>query len=64
MYCLCTNASFDEILERQRHEPLPSREMIECHTGCAKGCGSCIDALLAEAEMLKLLPEATEVCAT
>lgn len=58
MYCICSNASFDEILERQRHQPLPRDEMIERHTGCTKGCGSCVDALLAEAEMLELLPEA------
>lgn len=64
MYCLCSNASFDEILERQRDEPLCGKEMIERHTGCTKGCGSCIDALLADAEMLKLLPEATEACPT
>lgn len=62
MYCLCSNASFDEILERQRDEPLPGKEMIERHTGCANGCGSCIDALLAEAEMLELLPAAVEAC--
>ena len=58
MYCLCSNASFDEILDRQRHEPLSRDEMIERHTGCAKGCGSCVDALLAEAVMRELLPEA------
>jgi bacterioferritin-associated ferredoxin len=64
VYCLCSNASFDEIFDRQRNAPLPCKEMIERHTGCAKGCGSCIDALLAEAEMLELIPEAVEVCVT
>jgi bacterioferritin-associated ferredoxin len=48
---------FDEIFERQRNEPLHRLEMIERHTGCTKGCGSCIDALLVEAEMLDLLPD-------
>jgi bacterioferritin-associated ferredoxin len=62
VYCLCSNASFDEILDRQRNAPLPSKEMIEQYTGCAKGCGTCISALLAEAEMLELLPCAVEAC--
>lgn len=64
MYCLCSNSSFDDILERQRIEPLSRAEMIERHTGCAQGCGSCIDALLAEAEMLDLLSGETATCAS
>lgn len=64
MYCLCSNASFDEILERQRNEPLSCLEMIQRHTACTKGCGSCIDALLAEAEMLELLPGTAGACPT
>jgi len=63
MYCLCSNSSFDDILERQRVAPLPRTEMINRHTGCAQGCGSCIDALLAEAEFLELLPEERATCA-
>jgi NAD(P)H-nitrite reductase large subunit len=62
MYCLCSDSSFDTILERQRTKPLPRELMIEQYTGCSKGCGTCIPALLAEAEMLGLLPGSVEGC--
>lgn len=64
MYCLCSNASFEEIFNRQRSEPLPRQDMIDRHTGCTKGCGSCIDELVAEAEKLELLPDTAGACPT
>jgi hypothetical protein len=59
MYCMCSDASFDDILERQRVRPLPREAMIEQYTGCVAGCGTCIPALMAEARMRDLFPTAT-----
>jgi hypothetical protein len=56
VYCICSNCSFDDILQKQAEGPLPRDEMIECYTSCNQGCGSCIDALVSEAEMLELFP--------
>ncbi|QFX97107.1 (2Fe-2S)-binding protein [Acidithiobacillus thiooxidans] len=44
-YCCCSAATFMEILERQRAEPLPFMELLMVHAGCGGGCGSCIDDL-------------------
>jgi bacterioferritin-associated ferredoxin len=62
MFCICSNSSFDEILELQRDKPLSRENMIAQYTGCSKGCGSCIAALIAEAEMLELLPSSAQAC--
>lgn len=56
MYCICSNRSFDDILSQQRADPLPLNEMITSYTSCTSGCGSCIKALLAEAEISGLDP--------
>lgn len=45
MYCLCSDESHDDIMEKQRLNPLPFERMIETYTGCAQGCGSCIPEL-------------------
>jgi hypothetical protein len=58
MYCLCSNKSFDEILELQEANPVSADEMIAKYTECLGGCGSCINALKAEAEMRELVPQA------
>ena len=44
-YCLCSNLSFNEILEKQKICQLPFKELLEQHTRCSKGCGSCVDKL-------------------
>ncbi len=44
-YCLCSDAMFEEILERQKQRPLPFQGVLENYTGCLKGCGSCIERL-------------------
>ncbi len=54
MYCLCSDQSFDNILWKQANSPLPREKMIEQYTRCNEGCGSCTEALLREAENLKL----------
>ncbi len=45
-YCLCSNASFDEIIARQRAHPLPFQTMLMHYTVCLNGCGSCIESLM------------------
>ena len=44
-YCCCSEATFNEILARQRAEPLPFMELIMVHAGCGTGCGSCLEDL-------------------
>lgn len=58
MYCICSNKSFDDILSQQRADPLPLDQMIAHYTSCSSGCGSCIEALRAEAEMSGIDPAA------
>jgi bacterioferritin-associated ferredoxin len=57
MYCLCSNKSFDEILELQEANPVSPDEMIAKYTDCLGGCGSCINALKAEVEMREIVPQ-------
>lgn len=57
MYCLCSDRAFDTILDLQRKHPLPLDDMISSYTKCNAGCGTCIEALKAEADMLGLVPE-------
>ena len=45
MYCLCSNASFDSIIAKQRARPLIFEEMLAQYTSCRRGCGSCIEPL-------------------
>jgi len=45
MYCLCSNASFDNIVAKQRMCPLPFEKMLMHYTSCRDGCGSCVEAL-------------------
>lgn len=45
MYCLCSDESHDDIMAKQRFDPMPFDVMIAKYTGCAEGCGSCIDEL-------------------
>lgn len=44
-YCLCSDSSFDDILEKQREASLTFQELLEKHTHCLEGCGSCIGKL-------------------
>lgn len=44
-YCCCSEASFNEILARQRAAPLPFMDLIMVHAGCGSGCGSCLEEL-------------------
>jgi len=44
-YCLCSELSYQEILQRQKNRPLEFSEFLDEHTGCNKGCGSCIENL-------------------
>ncbi|MCE5361050.1 (2Fe-2S)-binding protein [Candidatus Igneacidithiobacillus taiwanensis] len=44
-YCCCSAATFQEILARQRAQPLPFMELLMVHAGCGSGCGSCIEEL-------------------
>lgn len=55
MYCLCSNKSFDEVLELQRLAPLPFDEMLKEYTFCCTGCGSCIEELRKRVTTLNLL---------
>lgn len=61
MYCLCSDSSFDDILSRQRNDPLPLDQMIKCYTRCNSGCGTCIPALRAEAALCGLDPAVRSV---
>jgi len=45
VYCLCSDESHDDIMMKQRLEPLPFDLMISTYTACRNGCGSCIDEL-------------------
>jgi bacterioferritin-associated ferredoxin len=45
VYCMCSNASFDSIIKKQRAHPLPFEEMLAQYTSCRQGCGSCIESL-------------------
>lgn len=58
MYCLCSNLSFDAILERQRSQPLPLPQMLERHTSCLSGCRSCVNSLCDAVKRLGLEPKA------
>ena len=51
MYCLCSDESHDDIMRKQRLDPLPFDLMINAYTKCAEGCGSCIEALRERFEM-------------
>ncbi|MEW6611592.1 MAG: (2Fe-2S)-binding protein [Pseudomonadota bacterium] len=44
-YCCCSEASFNEILARQRAEPLPFMDLTMVHAACGSGCGSCLEEL-------------------
>ncbi|PUA28234.1 MAG: hypothetical protein B0W54_17310 [Cellvibrio sp. 79] len=49
MYCLCSNKSFDEIIEKQANARLPLNEFFQTFTSCTTtGCGSCVELLTAE----------------
>jgi bacterioferritin-associated ferredoxin len=58
MYCVCSDASFDEILSLQRQNPLPFHEAIDRYTNCFSGCGSCVEALREVMTHAGLLPSA------
>lgn len=51
MYCLCSDESHDDIMKKQRLNPLPFDLMIAAYTGCAEGCGSCIEELQVRFDM-------------
>jgi len=51
MYCLCSDESHDDIMSKQRLDPLPFHLMIDAYTKCAEGCGSCMEALRERFEM-------------
>ena len=57
MYCLCSNKSFEEIIEQQRENPLPFLQLVEIYTSCNKGCGTCIIRLYEKLSTLGLLIE-------
>jgi hypothetical protein len=46
LFCLCSNSSFQQIIERQEFAPMETfDEMIEAYTSCKEGCGTCIEKL-------------------
>jgi len=44
-YCLCSAMSYEEILTKQKNNPLEFTKFIDQYTDCNRGCGSCIDNL-------------------
>lgn len=44
-YCFCSEASYVEILDKQKSNPLEFTEFLNEHTKCTLGCGSCIENL-------------------
>jgi NAD(P)H-nitrite reductase large subunit len=56
-YCICSNLTFDEIFDFQRTNNLPFLELINSHTRCNEGCGTCIEGLSNYLEAKKLLCE-------
>lgn len=49
MYCMCSDKSFDELIEQQSQSRLPLQKFFETFTECTTtGCGSCVEPLTAE----------------
>jgi bacterioferritin-associated ferredoxin len=44
-YCFCSEMSNQEILQKQKENPLDFIQFLEQHTSCNKGCGSCVGDL-------------------
>jgi NAD(P)H-nitrite reductase large subunit len=44
-YCLCSELSYGDIMEKQRAEPLPFEDFLETYTKCNDGCGGCVPKL-------------------
>ena len=44
-YCLCSEATFGGLLERQQARPLPFEAFLRQYTGCSDGCGWCVRKL-------------------
>lgn len=54
-YCFCSEMKYENILEKQKNNPLAFTRFIDEHTSCNQGCGSCIENLyiyLAESNLL------------
>ncbi len=54
-YCFCSEMKYENILEKQKNNPLTFMQFINEYTNCNHGCGSCIDnlyAYLAESNLL------------
>ena len=44
-YCFCSEMSYQDMLEKQKKNPLTFNNFIDKYTHCNQGCGSCIENL-------------------